>query len=75
MALLLRASISTLLEHPFCKENTRAKTDGELSGSLPEAPVSVCVVRKRFYSRLKKHELLDSRRMSIRESRRLGVAA
>ncbi len=41
MALLLRASISTLLEHPFCKENTRAKTDGELSGSLPEAPTDI----------------------------------
>ncbi len=41
MALLLRASISTLLEHPFCKENTRAKADGKLSGTLPEAPIDI----------------------------------
>ena len=41
MALLFRALISTLLEHPFCKENARAKTDGELSGTLPEAPPDI----------------------------------
>ncbi len=43
MALLLRAPISMLLEHPFCAENARAKTDGELSGSLPEATANICI--------------------------------
>lgn len=41
MALLLRAPIPTLLEHPFCSENARTKTDGKLSGSLPEAPPDI----------------------------------
>lgn len=41
MALLLGASISTLLEHPFCKENARVKANGELSGSLLEATTNI----------------------------------
>ena len=41
--LLLRAPISTLLEHPFCPENTRAKADRELSGSLLKAPTDISI--------------------------------
>ncbi len=41
MALLFRASISTLMEHPFCKENARAKTDRELPRALPETPTDI----------------------------------
>lgn len=43
MALLLRASISTLLEYPLCKENTRAKTNGELPRPLPETSADIGV--------------------------------
>ena len=43
MTLLLRASISTLLEYPLRKENARTKTNGELPRPLPETSADIGV--------------------------------